>query len=213
MFFRRGTHRLFALVERLDEEGLREALKIRADRVTAPEECEPDSGRTCIHVAVYRKQLPFVQLIAEQFPQLLEARDSSKFTPLHLSCAADEPRLDIVSYLLEVSPPSLLLRGAKHSETPLHAAARGGNVALVELLLANGTQEMLMHKSRVRRVSASVRFVVSLSHSLSERSCSEATHPFTPHRPRDTPPSSSYSLTGGQAHSSLKTARDVRLEE
>ena len=70
--------------------------------------------------------------------RLLQARNSRNRNALH--CAVASSYIDIVRLLLRNDPHSTTMKLAAtdvHGETPIHAAVRTGNVALLELLLVS----------------------------------------------------------------------------
>jgi ankyrin repeat protein len=71
-------------------------------------------------------------------PELLEAHSSDGWTPLHLAAFFGWPEL--ADSLLDIGSPIDCRSTNSMKNTPLHAAAAGGNTPLVDLLLKRGAK-------------------------------------------------------------------------
>lgn len=89
-----------------------------------------------IHEASALGQDGRVRLLLELDPELLNSYSADGFTPLHLASFFDEP--DVVNVLLEAGAnPRLEAHNYLHVQ-PIHSAAAGRNVHIVEKLLEAG---------------------------------------------------------------------------
>ncbi len=114
-------------VERLIDEG--------ADINSVNEE-----GQTLLHMAVICSRNDMVELLIRKGADIdINAKDSySRWTPLHAACANSLYKSEIALTLIRNGAD--INARAKDEITPLHEAARGGNVDVVELLIARGAE-------------------------------------------------------------------------
>ena len=87
-----------------------------------------------IHAAAADGDLEAVKAMIEADGSLLESRNDTGFTPLHIACERGD--FEMAVYLLGAGADPLA--GDNDNSLPIHVAAIGGNVEVMELFLERG---------------------------------------------------------------------------
>jgi ankyrin repeat protein len=87
--------------------------------------------------------LEIIELLVDQNPELVSARDRDGSVPLHVACATSAP-LEFVRYLVEYAPAALQIDRTTDGSYPLHVALEhGASSVAIDLLLCNADPDTI----------------------------------------------------------------------
>ena len=106
----------------------------------------PDGGNTLLHTSLKKGNFNIAKLLLERGARKDVCNDAGEY-PLHLAAEqmkvksriADEDRRQVCKHILTNSHP-LVHKVNKHNESPLHLAAKSGNVEMLRSLLKKGSK-------------------------------------------------------------------------